>query len=173
MALLSQCAKKGKNNPDACNGNTRREVKILIDAASSEIDTVPIVTTIVDMGLIEVPDDVDSDTKRLDIEKQVYTVTGTVDKIKRYRDGDYHIKLVDDNENYIITEAANPGCTYVEESNFLQTFKDIEAFIEANDIEEGQVITITGVAFVDIDHYYKRDQAANNMELHPILKIEL
>jgi hypothetical protein len=36
------------------------------------------------MRQLVVGEEVDKDTKRLDLEKQVYTFTGTVDKIKRY-----------------------------------------------------------------------------------------
>ena len=38
-ALAGACKKKGKRNPEACNGNTRREVKLMIDPAASSVDT--------------------------------------------------------------------------------------------------------------------------------------
>jgi len=171
LLVFSACGKKGKNNPNACNGNTRRDVKVMVDDLASAVDTSAIVTTIKAMGEITVSK-VDKNTTRLDLEKYTYTVTGAIDKIKRYRDGDYHIRLVDENENYIITEAPNPGCEYAQNSVYHSVFKSNVAFIEANDFQEGDVLTITGVAFVDLDHGYKRKQAKNNLELHPILKIE-
>lgn len=56
---------------------------------------------------------------------------------------------------------------------FLDKYIKVIEFIKQNeDNLEGKSITITGVAFIDIDHYYKRNQAENNMELHPILDIK-
>lgn len=171
LALIFSCSKKGRNNEKACNGNTRRPVKICIDDASSEIDTNVIDISIADFGAIEVPE-VDKETPRQDVEKQVYRITGVIDKIKRYRDGDYHIRLIDENENYVITEAANPDCEHAFSSLFIEEIRAIENLIESSDFEEGDTVTITGVSFVDLDHHYKRKQAENNMELHPILLIE-
>ncbi len=171
LFILTSCGKKGKNNPKACNGNTRRDVKLMLDNLANEVDTAAILTTIKALGEIKVSE-VDKNTTRLELEKATYTITGSIDKIKRYRDGDYHIRLVDENENYIITEAPNPGCEYAKNSIFHSTFKTNAAFIEANNLQEGDVLTITGVAFVDLYHGYKRKQAKNNIELHPILKIE-
>lgn len=165
------CEPKGKNNEKACNGNTRRDIKILVDDASNEIDTTVIVSTIDSLGNIAIGE-VDRDTPRLEVEKKVFQVTGKVDKVKRYRDGDYHIKLVDENENYLITEVPNPNCEFAQTSNYLSQYMSVIEFIKANEDDlEGKTLTITGVAFIDIDHYYKRDQAKNNMELHPILDI--
>jgi len=164
------CGKSNGTNTD-CNGNTRREIKVLIDDLVSDIDTISILTTIDSIGKIEVIEPKKS-TPRQSIETKTFTVTGTVEKVKQYRDGDYHIKLIDNNDNYIITEVPNPECEYAQQSSYLATFVEVYKFIEENEDDlEGKTLTITGVAFIDIDHYYKRDQADNNIELHPILKI--
>lgn len=168
---VQSCGKDGTKVDDSCNGNTRRDIKVLIDDAVSEIDTIPIVTTIDSIGDIDVIV-AKKDTPRQLIEKKTFTVTGKVEKVKQYRDGDYHIKLIDENENYIITEVPNPGCEYAQGSSYLDTFIKVREWIETREDElEGQTVTITGVAFIDIDHHYKRDQANNNIELHPILNI--
>lgn len=143
----------------------------MVDDLASEVDTNAIVTTIEAMGKLEVPE-VKSETPRQEVEKQVYTVTGTVNKLKRYRDGDYHLRLEDEDGNYLITEVPNPDCKYAVDSEFANTYEELVTYIEAN-VSEGQTITVTGVSFVDIDHKYKRKQAENNIELHPILKIEI
>ncbi|MGV6862377.1 MAG: hypothetical protein ACWA41_11435 [Putridiphycobacter sp.] len=171
MLFIFGCSKKGKNNDLACNGNTRREVKILIDSSVTEIDTTIIETTIDSIGHIEVIEPTVK-TPRQEIEKKVFRLTGIVDKVKRERDGDYHIKLVDENENYIITECPNPKCDYAINSPYIDRYNIVREFIESNLNElEGKTVTITGVAFIDIDHHYKRKQAENNIELHPILDI--
>ena len=168
FALLFSCKKTGEN---ACNGNTRREVKLMIDDLASDVDTVIIETTIKALGELTVPE-VKSETGRQDVEKHIYTVTGTVEKLKRYRDGDYHIRLEDEEGNFLITEVPNPDCKFVVDSKYAKTYRELVAYIEAN-VSEGETITVTGVSFVDIDHVYKRKQAENNLELHPVLQISM
>lgn len=168
LLFVFAACKKGKNNPEACNGDTRREVKLLIDAAAPTIDTTVIDISLTAIGELDVPE-VKSETGRQDIEKKIYRVRAEVDKVKKAPDGDWHVRLKD-GDNYLITECPNPDCVYAEGSAYVNTYKQIKAFIEANDLE-GKTVTITGVGFVDIDHYYARKQAKNNMELHPILSI--
>ncbi len=167
LAMFS--CKKGKRNSEACNGDTRREIKVLTDANSGNINFVSDTTTVTALGELEVPE-VKSSTGRQNVELQVYTVTAKVDKCDKKWDGDYHIRLVE-NDNYLITECPNPGCSYAQMSVYLAQYKNVRDFIEKNDLE-GKTVTVTGVAFVDIDHKYKRKQAKNNLELHPILAIE-
>lgn len=170
LFLLFSCEEKGKNDPEACNGNTRREIKLLTDAAALQIDTAATLITIEDFGNISVPE-VDRETGRQTIEFKRYTIRATVDKLKRERDGDFHIRLTD-GTNFLITEAANPGCVYASSSPFVNDFTRVRDFISANENSlEGKEITVTGIAFIDIDHHYKRKQGKNNMELHPILDI--
>lgn len=164
---------KGKNNPESCNGeSTRRGIKLVIDEDAMAVDTIPIITTIdslVNLDLIEAK----SDTKRQEVEKHVFTVTGTVDKVKKYRDGDYHIKLVDENENFMNCEAPNPGCAFIGSSRFIEEYKVVRTFIETHEDElEGKTLTITGVGFIDLDHKYPRNAAPNEIELHPILELK-
>lgn len=172
FAFINSC-KKGKNNPDACNGSsTRRDIKLCVDQYSNLIDTNRIVIDIATIGSIDVIE-VNSETPRQDIEKKVYQVTGIVDKVKRYRDGDYHIRIKDQNDNYLICESPNYGCSFAEDSPYVNIFKLISVSIEKEkDSLLGKEITITGVAFIDLNHHYKRKQAKNNIELHPILDIK-
>ncbi|MFN3342528.1 MAG: hypothetical protein ACK40M_07510 [Flavobacteriales bacterium] len=162
---------KGKNDPDSCNGKTRRPVKVVIDDRVNEIDTIPIPARLDSLGKIVVPE-VKWETGRQDLELQTYTVRAKVHKLSKERDGDYHIRLIDDNENYLICEAPNPGCSYARQSRYLQNYIRVREFLDQNKKTlEGKTITLTGVAFIDIDHYYKRKQAENNLELHPVLAI--
>lgn len=43
---------------------------------------------------------------------------------------------------------------------------------ENNENLVGQTLTITGVTFIDIDHRFPRNAAENELELHPVLKVE-
>lgn len=169
LVLITLGCHKGKNNPEACNGDTRRELKVLIDNAITSINYNPVITTVTDLGNLEVPE-VDSDTKRQSVEMQVYTVTAKVDKCDKKWDGDYHIRLIE-GDNYLITEVPNTGCSYAQQSSYLGFYAEVREFLSKNDIE-GKTVTVTGVAFVDIDHKYKRKQAKNNIELHPIFSIK-
>lgn len=168
--IYISCNSKGKNNPQSCNGNTRREIKICTDSKSELISLISEKSTIGDLGNISVPLKVKSETERLDLELRVYEITGKVDKCKKEHDGDYHIRLIDSDGNYIICESANPDCHYTKNSKFISQIIEVRDFVKSNEIE-GKTVTITGVAFIDIDHVYARKQAKNNIELHPILKI--
>lgn len=170
--LLIVSCKKGKNNPDACNGSsTRRDVKICIDASAIDIDTIPIVTNVDSIGSIEVPE-AHKDIERQDIEKKVFTITAEVHKVSNHRDGDWKIKLTDGNDKYINCESPNMGCEYISDSRFYNKMKIVRDWVMENkDDLEGKTVTITGVAFIDIDHKYPRNAAENELEIHPILDI--
>jgi hypothetical protein len=145
------CARKGDNNPEACNGDTRREVKLMIDSRYLLVDTVPEFTTIEELGALGVPDDVKSETGRLDLELKSYTVRAYVEEVDRKHDGDYHI-LLKSGEEYLICEMPNPDCDYAESASMRDKYKEAILFIENNELE-GQYIYVTGVAFVDIYHH--------------------
>jgi len=164
--------KKGKNNESSCNGSsTRRDVKLVIDQAALEIDTIPIIATIDSLGSLDLPE-AKSDMERQEIEKHIFTVTGLVEKVSKHRDGDFKIKLMDEDENFLNCESPNIGCEYIGPSLFIDKFKTAREFIEAHkDDLEGETLTITGVAFIDLDHKYPRNAAPNEIELHPILDI--
>ena len=109
--------KKGKRNSEACNGDTRRSVKLMSDVSAPIVDTQAIFTTIDSLGAWPVPE-VDSETGRQDVEKQVYTVRCTVKEVDRKRDGNYHI-LLQDGDKYLIAEVPNPECDYAGDSPYL------------------------------------------------------
>lgn len=171
LLILVACD-KGKNDPTSCNGeSTRRDVKICIDPESSEIDMDPIAISVEEIGKIEVPE-VEKEDGRQEIEKSVYTITAKVHKLSKHRDGDWKVKLTDGNDLYINCENPNPGCEFAQDSPFIAEYKSVREWIEANkDQLEGKTVTITGVAFIDIDHKYPRNAALNELELHPILDI--
>lgn len=166
VSLIFSCGKKGDNNPESCNGDTRREVKLMIDSRYLRVDTVPEFTTIEELGALEVPDDVKSETGRLDLELKSYTVRAYVEEVDRKHDGDYHI-LLKSGEEYLICEVPNPDCDYAASASLREKYKEVVSFIENNELE-GEYVYVTGVAFVDIDHHYARKQAKNNLELHPV-----
>ena len=170
-SILSYC-KKGKNNTESCNGSsTRREVKIAIDDLASTIDTTAIITTVDSIGSIVVPE-ADSDSNRQEIEKKVFTIIAKVHKLSKHRDGDWKVELTDGNDKYVNCESPNMGCSYIDNSVFYSEMQQARDWIDANKNDlEGKTVTITGVAFIDIDHKYPRNAAENELELHPILDI--
>ena len=172
LVLTGYACKKGKNNTESCNGkNTRREVKIAIDDAASQIDLQAIVTTVEAIGNLSTSE-TDKNSTRQEIEKKVYTITAEVHKLSKHRDGDWKVKLTDGNDKFINCESPNMGCEYIQNSMFYSEMGVVRTWIEANkDDLEGKIVTITGVAFIDIDHKYPRNAADNELELHPILDI--
>ncbi len=168
---IASC-KKGKFNPESCNGETtRRMIKLVTDPAAEEIDTIPIITTIDSLGGLDLVK-ADSKTERQDIEKYIFTVTGEVKKVSRHRDGDIKVKLVSDSERYLNCESPNIGCTFAGSSKFYDKLERVREFLEQNeDSLVGMNLTVTGVAFIDISHPYPRNAAENNIELHPILDV--
>lgn len=171
ISVLSAC-KKGKNNPESCNGSsTRRDIKILVDEEASQISTQSIVIGVEEIGNLNVPE-TDKKSVRQDVEKRLYTITAKVHKVSKHRDGDWKIKLTDGNDKFINCESPNMGCTYIKESSFYAEMQSVRNWIEANgDSLVGETVTVTGVAFIDIDHKYPRNAADNELELHPILDI--
>jgi hypothetical protein len=171
LTTLLGC-KKGKNNPESCNGkNTRREVKLAIDEAAFQIDVTPIKTTVDSIGSFSVVE-IDSDSKRQEIEKKVFSITATVHKLSKHRDGDWKVKLTNGQDQFINCESPNMGCEHVGASLFETELSAVRTWIEANkDDLVGRTVTIVGVAFIDIDHRYPRNAAENELELHPILDI--
>ena len=90
-----------------------------------------------------------------------------------HHDGDWKIKLTNGEDKYINCEAPNIGCEYISVSRFLTECESVRNWIDANHKDlVGRTVTITGVAFIDIDHIYPRNAAENELELHPILDIE-
>lgn len=172
MSILLFSCKKGKNNPDACNGSsTRRDIKICIDAGADDIDTSAIVIDVASLGNLDVPE-AHKDIERQDIEKKIYTITAKVHKVSNYRDGDWKIKLTDGNDKFVNCESPNMGCEYIADSRFYDEMNTVREWVMENkDNLEGKTVTITGVAFIDIDHRYPRNAAENELEIHPILDI--
>lgn len=167
ILTFSNC-RSGKNNSNACNPNIRRSVKLMSDEKASLVDTIPIFTTIEEIGKIPVPK-IRWETGRQDVEMKTYCVRCIVDTVERKLDGDYHL-LLKSGDNYLIAEVPNPSCTFAQASKWNAAFLKVRTFIESNHLQ-GKEVEITGVAFVDVHHPYFRRQASNNIELHPIIKI--
>ncbi len=171
LSFLILC-KKGKKNPSACNGSsTRRAIKLASDENASDIDTIPELITVEAIGELDVPE-ASSDMERQEAEKKVYQITAKVEKISKHRDGDLKVKLVA-NRKYINCEFPNPWCEYAVESRFYNELVETRLWLESClDDLEGETITITGIGFIDLDHKFPRNNADNEMELHPVLSIK-
>lgn len=163
---------KGTANDDSCNGeNTRREMKLCLDALSDSIHLTPTEISVKEIGELDVPE-VNSDDGRQEIEFNTYTITAKVHKLSYHRDGDWKVKLTDGEDHFVNCENPNPYCTLAQTSPFYDNFVTVRNWINENqDDLEGKTVTITGVGFIDIDHKYPRNAAFNEMELHPILDI--
>lgn len=170
--LLTTASCNDSKTNDACNGeSTRRDIKIATDIDAVSIDTLPIVSTVDSIGSIIVPE-IDRKSPRQEIENKTFTVTGKVEKVKKYHDGDWKVKLISTDEKYLNCEIPNPDCEFAKNSVFYQKYQTAYQWVEDHhESLEGDTVTITGVAFIDIDHPYPRNSSENNLELHPVLSI--
>lgn len=157
-----------------CGGVERWNVKTLQDDISV-IDFKPLTATV--NGLTHLKTiRTKSSTARMDIEKNVYSVTCIIKDFFKEADGDIHIVLQDLKRPNItmIAEIPDPTCSKVSSSKYNSQFVKTRAYFQSfgNDIK-GQQVTITGVSFVDIKHGKpQRGVAPNNIELHPVIDLK-
>ncbi|MBK7129479.1 MAG: hypothetical protein IPM74_06805 [Crocinitomicaceae bacterium] len=170
LFIITSCNQSETN--DACNGeSTRRDIKIATDIDAVSIDTLPIISTVDSIGSIVVPE-IDRKSPRQEIENKTFTITGKVEKVKKYHDGDWKVKLISADEKYLNCEIPNPDCEFAKNSVFYQKYLTAYQWVEDHhETLEGDTVTITGIAFIDIDHPYPRNSSENNLELHPVLTI--
>lgn len=109
---------------------------------------------------------------RLNFEKQVFKITGTVSRKTLENDGDYHIELSDGSlgDSTIACESVDPANDSAKKSSLLPKFKSVR--MKAKSLSVGDKVTITGVLFQDKYHNPSPLRIRNFKELHPILKID-
>ena len=156
-----------------CGGEERWEEKVLTDDESSGIDyNNPIETTI--QELVTFPTGKSSSKKpRQQIELSAYTIECNISKYILEDDEDLHLVLEDGGAS-MIGEIPDFRCPEADESNFTTRYKNARVMFSKY-IKDKKYQTmrwrVTGVGFVDFAHG-QTGKADNNVELHPILKLE-
>lgn len=158
-----------------CGGVERWDVKVLTDSKVSTIDFNPITTTVSGLVSIVTPKPSTTMPRYAGVEDKTFRVICKVTIKKNEADGDYHL-VFSDGINTFIGEIPNPVCAaasssayvnqYITARNFIDTYipKASNSNVNIPDVE------VTGVAFIDPPHG-QTGKAPNNIELHPILKI--
>ncbi|HVA98580.1 MAG TPA: hypothetical protein VNG53_06765 [Bacteroidia bacterium] len=110
-------------------------------------------------------------TPRMDFEKNIITVSGTIVSMRLEKDGDIHIELMDNSiDSTIACEAVDPNDDVVEKSPFLEKFKIVKEKI--SNLKKGDQVSITGALFQDKFHKPFKMRIRNFLEVHPILIIQ-
>jgi hypothetical protein len=150
----------------------RWSVKTLTDGYKPDTMHVQIVSVkdIQKKKLIKVGDQ----DARIETEKQVVQITGTIKIIKQEKapdgDGDYHIEVTDSTmDSTFVCECVNPKDSKAKKSPYLKNFKAARKVVAK--LKVGDKVTFTGVLFQDQKHGTPSKQRTRNfMEMHPILK---
>jgi hypothetical protein len=164
-------------------GKERWAVKDLSDGASASIDTKATNTTIA--KLIAVPAIVAGrNDARHPEEMHLYRVKCRIAKFKLESDSDVHLVIEDpdDPSIHMIAEIPDPRCPDAIEGGHSEEFRAARAALEdviaprhiskrMQALVPAPLVYITGVSFFDPPHG-QTGKADNNMELHPVVKIE-
>ncbi len=184
-----------------CGATERWAVKVGTDLTADKVDVTDITPISIANAnrLRDVRSQIkhgDNDT-RLDEERTVYRIEGTLRLYKNEADRDYHLVVSDDSLRYspggtarkptgtsIIAEIPDPRCYMgkygdlnrrsVWDKQLRAVREKFEARFPDNESVDEQVkvrVTVTGVAFFDRDHG-QIGRAINGFEIHPILDIE-
>ncbi len=151
-------------------GVERWPVKILADSDSGRVDLVARDTTIA--GLIAIPRPAGPFPQRARVapdELTTWRVRAILWEVRIEPDGDLHLVLAspDDTQVRMIAEVPNPDCALT--SRHAPVYAQVRSDLRR--LGRRALVWVTGVAFFDRPHG-QRGAAANNIELHPVLKIE-
>ncbi len=107
---------------------------------------------------------------RLNFEKRVITITGTITRIKLETDGDYHIEVSDGtlNDSTLVCEAVNPDLPVAKKSPMVSKFTSVRTVV--SNLKKDDQVIFTGILFQDKYHSPSPNRTRNFLEIHPILK---
>ena len=145
-----------------------RDVKILSDGFIPDLTQVKQVT-VAETGSIPRNKGVKNNQPRLNFEKTVIQITGTVKRKALESDGDFHIEVSDGSldDSTLVCEAPDPN----DSSVMLSTEKDSIAAVRnvVQNLHVGDRVTFTGIEFEDKIHSPSPHRTRNFIEMHPIL----
>jgi hypothetical protein len=164
-----------------CDG-FRRKVSTLTDADTQFLTNYEYTTV---TGLTQLPLFTPTDTTpRQEAERHIYMVEARILAFKRQQNGDIYLVLRDPYSGADSTLTAiipNPECPDVSESSqwsrYRNAFQEViwtygEPDTTLRSVEQlWSPLTITGIPFYNEPHH-DTEQAANNLELHPVLNVE-
>ena len=155
-------------------GEERWETKVLADDENDSVIYTPEKTTLHKLVGLETTKSHDGNTRQ-PVELKTYKIECHIDDFLYEDDGDVHLVLKFDTETMIgeipfpyYPEAASSG----NKTKFIKVRKQFHKIVDGNKNYPLKTVIVTGVGFVDFSHG-QTGRAPNNLELHPILNIEL
>ena len=158
-----------------CGGTERWSVKVLTDAACTQINYAPVLTTINNLIHITTPSTSTTAPRFTGLEFTTYKIKCKLSQVRFESDNDFHL-VVTDGINFMITEVPDPLCAVASTSTHVNEYIAARQFVSTYvpTVPNLQVnlpdVSITGVAFLDPPHG-QSGEAPNHLELHPILDI--
>jgi hypothetical protein len=156
-------------------GTERWSVKTLSDADRDKVHLAPREVTVGWLASQKPPAHLPPDRRVAPIETQTYKIRALLVGYKLEEDGDLHVVVADveDPSKTMIVEIPSPDCAGACASGHGEDFQRARTVItELPEPVSPVTIVVTGVGFFDFFHG-QAGVAANGIELHPVLRIEL
>ncbi len=156
--------------PPRC-GVQRWPVKIVTDDDSARVDLTPRDTTVAALAAMPRPAGPFPQRARVTPEELVtWRVRAILWEVRVEPDGDLHLVLADPSNTSVRMIAELPDSNCALGSRHAATFAEVNRQLRR--VGRRKLVTITGVAFFDRPHG-QRGAAPNNIELHPVLRVEV
>lgn len=163
-------------------GHERWLIKTLSDRDAATVASSPIESSVARLIAIPRPSTLPPDTRIDPIERQTFKVVARLIRVKKERDGDYHLDLADpaEPEKTMIAEIPSPHCYNGVDPGVAAKFRDARSKLDqvmrgsSRGVrgEQSFEVSIIGVGFFD----FMRGQhgmAPNGLELHPVLALDI
>lgn len=150
-------------------GIQRWPVKTLTDPDRDSVSSTAEPTSIAALVSLPEPREARPTHGRLAMERRTFRVRAILSQTRLESDGDLHLVLVDptDSTKLLIAEIPDSSCAIG--SRHASDFAEARRAVDS--LAYGLLIEVTGVAFWDSDHG-QVGNAANGIELHPVLRVE-
>ena len=166
-----------RDSDDKCKGIERWDVKVVASDEESDynIGMKPVKTTIAELNAISTADyTISKHTPRQDIETQVYTIKKCfITEAILENDNDIHLVLEDGAGHTMIAEIPDPACKVTGSSELSPHYKKArKTFLDNKLIYQNYRWNVSGILFIDKIHSKNpTGNAANNIELHPVISL--
>ena len=156
-----------------CGGEERWDIKTLTDQPGRQLNVdMAIPSSIAELAQLAPDFDPRHTPTRQPMERQLYTIECTIEKVIKEDDEDLHLVLSDGHRT-MVGEIVCPFCDEAAQSGRKTLFKNVFSFFNpfrAKKAYKRYRWSVTGVAFEDFSHG-QTGMAPNCVELHPIVDI--
>ena len=163
-------------DPCFAQKHQRWDVKTLSDGFTPDLSHAKKVT-VASMGAIVRNKGVKNNQPRLNLEKSVIKITGTIARIELEKgttakpgDMDYHIEISDGTlgDSTLVCESVDPDDPAVANSSEKDRIKEVRDVVKT--LKVGDKVRFVGIEFEDKIHSPSPHRTRNFIEMHPILK---